>query len=80
MDKLKVGDIVARKSYGCDIFFKVDGIKSGKTGNIALLKGIVHRIVADAPEEDLVIQPRQKVAEYMNENLAPGNKGNFKNI
>lgn len=60
----KVGDIVARKSYGYDVFFKVVDIKEGPEGNILTLKGISYRIEADAHETDLVLQTEQRVNEY----------------
>lgn len=56
MKKIKKGDIVARKSYGCDILFFVDQIIVNNEGSlIALLKGITIRIIADAPLDDLLI-------------------------
>jgi sporulation peptidase YabG len=66
MNGFKIGDIVARKSYGYDVFFKVVGIKERPEGNILTLKGISYRIEADAPETDLVIQTEQRVNEYRN--------------
>ncbi len=64
MDGLKIGDIVARKSYAYDIFFKVVNITNNGTDRIATLKGISYRIEADAPESDLQVQPEHKVREY----------------
>ncbi|MGE5615037.1 MAG: sporulation peptidase YabG [Bacillota bacterium] len=65
MSELKIGDIVARKSYGYDIFFKVVDISEDKKGErIITLKGISYRIEADAPESDLEIQPENRVREY----------------
>ncbi len=64
MGDLKIGDIVARKSYGCDVFFKVVDIKKNEIGNVLTLKGISYRIEADAPEGDLELQPEHKVREY----------------
>lgn len=64
MSGLKIGDIVARKSYGYDIFFKVVNITNSGTERIATLKGISYRIEADAPESDLQVQPENKVREY----------------
>lgn len=49
MDKFKVGDIVARRSYNYDVLFRITDINNG----IAELVGISVRIVADAPEYDL---------------------------
>lgn len=64
MESLRIGDIVARKSYGCDVLFKVTDIKKVGNESIVTLKGITYRIEADAPESDLVIQSRNKVEEY----------------
>jgi spore coat assembly protein len=64
MTELKIGDIVARKSYGYDIFFKVVDISENKGERIITLKGISYRIEADAPESDLEIQPENRVREY----------------
>lgn len=56
MDKIKKGDIVTRKSYGCDILFIVDNLVYGSNKMIiAILKGISIRIMADAFLDDLLI-------------------------
>ena len=56
MEKIKKGDIVARKSNNLDILFSVERIiKSSNGRKIAILKGITIRIVVDAYLEDLVI-------------------------
>jgi spore coat assembly protein len=65
MAELKIGDIVARKSYGCDVFFRVADIEDNGHEKIITLKGISYRIEADAPESDLEMQPEKKVDEYM---------------
>lgn len=49
MDNFKAGDIVARRSYGYDILFKIDSIE----GDMADLVGMTVRIVADSPIYDL---------------------------
>lgn len=66
MSGLKVGDIVARRSYGCDVFFKVADIRNDGEEDIVTLKGISYRIEADAPESDLELQSEQKVSDYRN--------------
>ena len=66
MGELKVGDIVARKSYGCDVFFKVADIRNDGKEDIVTLKGISYRIEADAPKSDLELQSEQKVSDYRN--------------
>lgn len=56
MEKIRKGDIVARKSYGCDILFFVDKIIFSTNGTaIAILKGITVRIIADSFLDDLLI-------------------------
>lgn len=64
MNDLKVGDIVARKSYGLDILFKVVDINNRGDENILTLKGICYRILADAPESDLILQSDQRISEH----------------
>lgn len=54
MGSLRVGDVVTRKSYGGDIYFKIADITGRINGKKTyLLKGIVHRIIADSEENDL---------------------------
>lgn len=53
MAKIKKGDIVGRISYGKDILFVVDRIIKTNSKEIAILKGIIVRIKADSPLEDL---------------------------
>ncbi|HSH25097.1 MAG TPA: sporulation peptidase YabG, partial [Massilibacterium sp.] len=56
---LKVGTIVARKSYHCDILFRITALDFEK--KIAILCGEDIRLVADAPFSDLVfIDEREK--------------------
>jgi spore coat assembly protein len=69
MGELKIGDIVARKSYGYDVFFKVVDIVNSGNENIIKIKGISYRIEADAPESDLELQPESKVREYRDKSM-----------
>lgn len=63
---VKVGDIVARKSYGYDILFKVHDIVVGSDGSRTIcLKGLNYRLFADAPEADIVKMPLNKINEEM---------------
>ena len=48
--RIKKGDIVGRKSYNKDIYFIVDRIINKQ---IAILKGLNIRVMADSPLEDL---------------------------
>lgn len=64
MGEFKIGDIVARKSYEYDVFFKIVDIVKSENESIVKIKGISYRIEADAPESDLVLQPEHKVNEY----------------
>ncbi|MBF7084148.1 sporulation peptidase YabG [Desulfallas sp. Bu1-1] len=65
MGEINVGDVVGRKSYGLDIYFKVKKINEDENGNkIARLNGLDMRLCATAPLEDLVPIEAAKVAEY----------------
>jgi spore coat assembly protein len=50
---MKQGDIVVRRSYGEDIPFRIESI----VGDIAILRGLEVRLLADAPLSDLVRKP-----------------------
>lgn len=52
MKEIRVGDVVTRKSYGGDIFFRVDAIDHSQGGN-CMLRGLFYRLCADSPLEDL---------------------------
>jgi spore coat assembly protein len=65
LSEIKPGDIVARKKYGRDLFFKVKALIITDSGNTtALLRGINVRLIADAPLEDLELQPAEEVLRY----------------
>lgn len=54
--QIKIGDIVARKSYQLDMLFRVIDIKQTHLGTLAaVLYGEEFRLVADAPCTDLMI-------------------------
>jgi spore coat assembly protein len=56
MGNIKIGDIVARQSYHCDLLFHVIDIRDENKGMpIAILHGEDVRLVADAPFADLLI-------------------------
>jgi spore coat assembly protein len=62
---IKVGDVVARKSYGLDVYFKVMEITEAENGlPAARLKGLDMRLCASAPLDDLVKIEPGKVADY----------------
>ena len=55
MEEYKLGDIVVRKSYGGDVFFKIIQITRNREGQeLYILKGTSMRILADSVEGDLV--------------------------
>ncbi|WP_031516420.1 sporulation peptidase YabG [Desulfofalx alkaliphila] len=65
MANINVGDIVSRKSYGKDLFFKVIDIKTNKQKQIeARLKGLDLRLVASSPVDDLEKVNAAAVANY----------------
>lgn len=53
MGEINIGDIVARKSYGGDIYFRVAKIDCSQGNKCAVLRGLYYRLVADAPLDDL---------------------------
>ena len=62
---IKEGDIVARKSYGSDIFFRVRKIFAGADGKeYARLKGLDMRLEATALVEDLIRVEQVEVNQY----------------
>ncbi len=61
MRKIRKGDIVGRKSYGKDIYFKVNHIIEKTNEKVAILNGLVERIEADSPISDLEIIPKEEV-------------------
>ena len=65
MSEIKIGDLVARKSYKCDILFKVVDIinQSGKE-TVYILKGVNMRILVDAPGEDLELQTGSDLRKF----------------
>ena len=63
MNGLKVGDIVVRKTYGNDIYFKIADIITKDGGKrVYILKGLFYRIEADSDGEDLVKQDTRKAS------------------
>ncbi|BAF58264.1 MAG: sporulation peptidase YabG [Pelotomaculum sp.] len=68
MGEIRKGDIVGRKSYNCDIFFKVKDFYSNAEGKVfVVLKGIHMRLCADAPLDDLVRIDPGDLAAYLRE-------------
>ncbi len=51
---IKKMDIVGRRSYRCDILFRVIDIREQGTTKVAILYGEDFRLIADAPIDDLV--------------------------
>ncbi len=67
MERIKKGDIVARKSYNNDIIFEIKKIIRLSNGKrIAILKGITERIEADSNIEDLCLVRRKEVKSSLN--------------
>lgn len=78
--KPNIGDIVARKSYNHDIFFKVvDLIKTGSGETSAKLRGLDVRLMADSPVDDLIKVGSDHLREYR-KNFIQRNNDNLKKI
>ncbi|MDF2532664.1 MAG: hypothetical protein K0Q65_2245 [Clostridia bacterium] len=60
---IKIGDLVGRKSYNCDIVFRVHDIIKQNDKLVIILTGINLRLIADAPESDVVKLPPSKINE-----------------
>ena len=61
--KVQIGDIVARRSYRADVLFQVIGREEGQY----LLRGLNLRLIADAPEHDLIIISKTEVEKDRNQ-------------
>jgi spore coat assembly protein len=75
--KISIGDIVGRRSYQCDLLFRVVEISDDETN--AELAGEDMRLIADAPVQDLVIMDSQKQNE-MREKLKEKENTSFRLI
>lgn len=65
MNSIKVGDIVGRKSYGCDLYFKVMDVFTGPDGKqYARIKGLDLRLCATSLIDDLCKFEAGQVAAY----------------
>ncbi len=56
----QVGDLVTRKSYNNDIVFKIVQIDNDNY----ILSGVVVRLLADAPKDDLLIYSNEEVDDF----------------
>lgn len=63
MERIKIGDIVGRKSYHKDILFRVKNIIDTKTGQIAILIGMIERVEADSDLHDLEKVSEERIQE-----------------
>ena len=66
MEKIKIGDIVGRKSYNKDILFRVKNIIDTKAGQIAILIGIIERVEADSKLSDLEKVSEERIQKDLN--------------
>ena len=79
MEKVKIGDIVGRKSYNKDILFRVKNIINTKTGQIAILIGIVERVEADSQISDLEKVSEERIQQDLN-NIQKRIEGKIKRL
>ena len=63
--RLKKGDIVGRLSYNKDIIFVISDIIKVNNRTCAILKGLITRIEADSPIEDLELIEEKRVMELL---------------
>ncbi|ABO48629.1 peptidase U57, YabG [Desulforamulus reducens MI-1] len=70
MAKIQEGDIVARRSYGNDVFFKVTSVYRGADGkDYAVLKGLDIRLFASSLVDDLIKVDAKEVAKYWTQTM-----------
>ena len=66
MEKIKIGDIVGRKSYNKDILFRVKNIIQTADSKIAILIGIIERVEADSVLDDLEKITQERINKDLN--------------
>lgn len=75
MGEVKIGEVVGRKSYNKDIFFRVTDLCKDDNGKkYCRLKGIHFRLYADAPLEDLIRIESSELAFYLREHTIKCNE------
>src|SRR5690554_2574481 len=75
MQYFRVGDLVARKSYGGDIYFSIANILYLRRREpVYILKGVIHRLIADSSGADLVRLDRERVRESKERFLSSAKK------
>ena len=79
MEKIKIGDIVGRKSYNKDILFRVKNIIDTKVGPIAILIGIIERVEADSSISDLEKVSEERIQQDLN-NIQKRIEGKIKQL
>lgn len=67
MRRIRTGDIVGRISHKSDILFYVKKIIKTNNGNFAILKGLMDRIEADSPIDDLVLIEKKAINKKIEE-------------
>ena len=66
MNHIKKGSIVVRKSHLKDVIFRVTKIIRADHSDIAILEGIIERVVADSPIDDLELVNPKAVKDAFN--------------
>ncbi len=61
---ISVGDVVVRRSYHYDLYFRVVGIKA----ETVFLQGLFHRLSANAPIDDVIPISKEKAEVLLREN------------
>lgn len=67
---MNIGDIVTRNSYHHDILFYIEGL----TDTTAILSGVYHRLLADAPLEDLCVSQAESKLPSLPSIVLPAKK------
>ena len=78
MNHIKKGSIVVRKSHLRDVIFKVVKIFKTDNNTIALLRGLIERVEADSPIDDLELVNPKVVKEAYDKYVKLNNNGKGK--
>lgn len=79
MAEFKIGDVVVRKSYGEDVYFRIANItKEGKKEPVFNLKGLSLRLEADSFSEDLIKKSSLEVKNIIKNEICKARGFNIK--
>ncbi len=71
MGSLNIGDIVTRKSYNGDVYFRIVDIKQSRDAEpVYVLKGLLYRLKADSRASDLLKHDSSEVTNHIKRGIS----------